>query len=174
GGRCSVIFLGRLKRFVQESGELGLGHGADLGCGSLAVFEEHQSRDTADAELGGRVGIFVDVELRNDNTALVLVSSLIEDGRDHFARATPLGPVINQYGKVGLQYVGVERGVRNMLNGITHGRKRIENAKLLRALRLCREADASECGRGNGRWSCFFASIPLAMARRTTRLARYP
>src|SRR5687768_9214612 len=67
---------------VDESGELGLAHRADLGRGQLAVLEQHQRGDAADAELGGDVAVLVHVHLGDLQLAFVGVGDLVEDGRD--------------------------------------------------------------------------------------------
>src|SRR5690606_7550957 len=92
-GRCAYSVL---QRFVQESGELGLGHGTDLGGGILAVFGEHKSRVAADAELCGGLRVVVDIELRNGKTSLVMIGSVIKQRAAPFARTTPFRPIVHQ------------------------------------------------------------------------------
>ncbi len=48
---------------VNECGELGLAHGSHLGGGELAVLEEHERGDSADAELGRNFTVFIHVHL---------------------------------------------------------------------------------------------------------------
>src|SRR5690606_30365338 len=92
----------RLNGFVEEGGQLGFGQRPYLGRGGFAVFEQHQGGDAAYAEPGCGVGIFVDVEFCNGNTALVLLGGFVEQGCDHLAGAAPGGPVVDQDRAVGL------------------------------------------------------------------------
>ena len=48
---------------IQKGRQLGFGHRADLLGLDRAVLEQDQRRDPADAELGRRLGVLVDVEL---------------------------------------------------------------------------------------------------------------
>src|SRR5687768_4192130 len=107
---------------VKESSELGLGQGAHAGRLHVAVLEQHERRDAADAELGWGLLILVDVDLGDLQPALVLLGDFIEDRRDRLARTAPLRPVIDQHRGVGLQYLGLERIVGYALDGVArHG-----------------------------------------------------
>src|SRR5580765_252512 len=107
---------------VEEGGQLGFREGADLGRRELAVLEQHQRRNAADAELGRHVAIFVDVHLGDLQATVVVLRDLVEDRRNHLARAAPLGPVVDQHRLAGLQHVGVERGVGGVFDQFTaHG-----------------------------------------------------
>src|SRR5690606_24242588 len=97
--------LGGSEGFVEEGLKLGAGQGADLGGGDLAVLEQHQGGNAADAILGCAVGVFVDVQLGDGEAALVLGGGFVEQGGDHFAGATPFGPVVDQDGQIGLEHV---------------------------------------------------------------------
>src|SRR4051812_49947505 len=57
--------VARLDVAVNEGRELGLRERADLRGLDRAVLEEHQGRDAADAVLGRRRLVLVDVELRH-------------------------------------------------------------------------------------------------------------
>src|SRR6185503_10442984 len=87
----------RLDVAVDEGCELGLGQGAHLGGFDRAVLEEHERRDPADAVLGRRGLVLVDVELGDLEAARVLGGDLVEGGRDHLAGPAPLGPVVDQH-----------------------------------------------------------------------------
>src|SRR5918997_4492069 len=80
---------------VKKGRELGLGQRADAGGLDVAVLEQHQRRDAADAELGRRQLVLVDVDLRDLQPPFVLLRHFVEDRRDRLARAAPLGPVID-------------------------------------------------------------------------------
>src|SRR5690606_30925625 len=92
------------------------------------------------AEFGGCIGIVVDVDLGNDNTALVLPGGFVEQGRDHFAGAAPGRPVVDQYGNVGIDDVGLERGVAHMFDGFAHGKKEKEDDEYMKTIREGRAA----------------------------------
>src|SRR6185437_14402193 len=69
----------------------------------------------ADAELGGRGRIGVDIELRDGELALVGLRHLVQDRREHLAGSAPFGPEIDQHRVCRLQDILVEGRVRNML-----------------------------------------------------------
>lgn len=100
-----------LDHAVNKCRQLGFGQGADLGAGHIAVIEDHQGRDAADAILGGSVRIRIDVHLADLQLAVVLISQLCEDRRNHLARATPFGPEVYQYGSFCLEYILLETAV---------------------------------------------------------------
>src|SRR4030066_2512663 len=64
---------------VDESGELRLGQGADLGGLDVAVLENHQGGDAAEAELRrGGLG-FIDIELAYLELAGIFLGDFVED-----------------------------------------------------------------------------------------------
>jgi hypothetical protein len=68
----------------------------------------------------------------------------IEDGRDHFARATPLCPKINQHRQTGLFDIGFEGGVRYGFDeGAAHG---------IGLVGECGEKNAQHQGRESLEW----------------------
>ena len=86
---------------------------ADDAVDLFAVLEEHEHWDGADAELGGEVGAFVDIDLADFKGAALFGGELLEDGGEHAARATPFGPEVDDdWGgggfDLGLEVVGVE------------------------------------------------------------------
>ena len=97
-----------------------LGQGADLGCFHLAVAEQHQGRDAANAVFRGRLGVGVNVQLAHLHTIRVFLGDFFQDGRDHFARATPLRPVIDEYGFVGAEDLLAPIGIGDVLNVLRH------------------------------------------------------
>src|SRR6185436_332317 len=107
---------------VKEGGELRFGERADAGRLDVAVLEQHQRGDAADAELGRRLLVLVDVDLRDLEAPLVLLRHLVEDRRDRLAGAAPLRPVVDQHRGVGLQDLGLESVVGHALDGVAgHG-----------------------------------------------------
>ena len=64
---------------VNKRRELGFGEGADLGRLDVAVLEQHQSRDAADAVFGRRRLVLVDVQLGHFEPAGVFLRDVVED-----------------------------------------------------------------------------------------------
>src|SRR5690348_16549601 len=81
---------------VNEGGELGFRQGPDLGRLEVAVLEEHQGRDAADAVLGRGRLVLVDVELRDLEAPRVLRGDLVERRCDHLAGPAPLRPIVHE------------------------------------------------------------------------------
>jgi hypothetical protein len=79
-----------------------------------AVLEENQRGDAADAELGRRLGVLVDIQFGHLDLVAVFSGNLVQDGGDHLAGAAPFGPEIQQHGLLGLQDVLGERGIRGV------------------------------------------------------------
>jgi hypothetical protein len=50
----------------------------------------------------------------------IFASEFFQDGPDHFARTTPLGPEVEQNRFIGLEDVLFERGVSYIFNAGTH------------------------------------------------------
>src|SRR5213596_3335983 len=99
---------------VKEGGELRLRERPDARRLDVAVLEQHQRRDAADAELRRHALVLVDVDLGDLQPALVFLGDLVEHRRDRLAGAAPFGPVIHQHRGVRLQHLGVEGVVGNM------------------------------------------------------------
>jgi hypothetical protein len=79
----------------------------------LTALEHEQRRDTAHAQLHGRIGVLVHVDLHDLHLAVVLGRKLFERGADLFAGAAPLGPEIDDDGNIRLAHFGIEGGVGN-------------------------------------------------------------
>src|SRR3972149_9131023 len=101
---------------VNKCRQLGFGHGADLGGFDIAVLEQHQGRDAADAVFGRCRLIVVDVEFGDLEPACVFPGDIVEDGRDHLARPAPLGPIVDQHRHARLQYFRLEWFVGSLMN----------------------------------------------------------
>ena len=99
---------------VEEGRQLGLREGADLGRRELAVLEQHQRRNAANAELGRDVAVLVDIHLGDLQAAPLVLRHFVEDRGDHLAGAAPFGPKINQDWTIGFQHIGFEAGVTDM------------------------------------------------------------
>ena len=59
--------------------QLGLGNGADLRGGGLAVLEQDQRRDAANGELGRRLRVFINIQLDDLELAGGFGRHLLED-----------------------------------------------------------------------------------------------
>src|SRR5512139_3307866 len=105
---------------VDEGGELALGYGTDLGGFDLAVLEQHQCRDAADAVLGRRLRVLVDVQFGDLDLAGVFARDFLEHRADHLAGTAPLRPEIHQYRTRCLEYILIERCIRNVTD-TAHG-----------------------------------------------------
>src|SRR3954471_23590453 len=107
---------------VKKCRQLRLRERTDARGLDIAVLEEHQRRDAADAELRRHHLVLVDVDLGDLQASAVLAGHLVQDRRDGLARSAPFGPVVHQHGGIGLQHFGLERVVGNMAyRGTAHG-----------------------------------------------------
>src|SRR5207244_4210698 len=106
---------------VKESGELRFRERAHARRLEVAVLEEHERRDAADAEFRRYHLVLVDVDLRHLEAAVVLPGDVVQDRCDRLAWAAPLGPVIHQYGSFGLQDFRLERVVGDVVDGSSSG-----------------------------------------------------
>src|SRR5271154_4302424 len=61
-----------------------------------AVLKQDHGGDAADVEAGGEGGVLIYVDLGDADFAGLLAGDLVEDGSDHFARATPCGPEVDE------------------------------------------------------------------------------
>ena len=119
-GACQAGVSGQL--LIDEGCELRLAHGADFRGRQLAALENHQGRDAADAEFGRDVTVVVHIHLGDLKFALVSVGDFVQNRRDHFARATPLGPKVDHHRLAGLEHIGFKCGVGNVFDQIAgHG-----------------------------------------------------
>lgn len=87
-GECSKLSLD----FVYESL---LGGYAYLTVYYFAIFENQNRRDVADAVLHRNFGVGIDVNLAYYYFALIFFVQLLDDGRNHVARAAPFCPKVN-------------------------------------------------------------------------------
>src|SRR6266478_110055 len=117
GGGLNYLY--RIKRSdvaVKESRELRFRERAHPGGLDVAVLEEHQRRDSPDAELGRHALVLVDVDFRDLEAALVLLGDLVQDRRDRLAGAAPFRPVIHQHRGLGLEDLGIKAIVGHMMD----------------------------------------------------------
>ena len=107
---CGSLYLAG--RVLAEN--LALGQGADLGRRHLAVLEQDQRRDAADAIFHRRLRILVDVDLGDRDLALHVAGQLLEERRDHLAGTAPLRPEVDEHRPGGAQHIGLERGIGDL------------------------------------------------------------
>ena len=100
--------------------DLLFGHRADNLIGHLPALEDQQSRDATNAEFSRDVHILIDVELHYLELARMFARNFFHRGRQHEARAAPVGPEINHYrlGLAGFDHVHLKAGVAYCLNRI--------------------------------------------------------
>jgi len=98
---------------LENLDDLFLGHGADELIGNLATLENQQCGNSTNAELGGDIHIFIDIELYDLDFAGMFARDLFDGRREHVAWAAPIGPEINHYGLglAGFNDVGLEAGI---------------------------------------------------------------
>jgi len=74
----------------------------------LAPLEQEDRRDRVDAVRRGDLAVFARVELADLELAFVRARELLDDGREHLARHTTLGPDIDEDGLVCVQNLALE------------------------------------------------------------------
>ena len=95
----SIQGRGQLTRSVVASEVLGnrarescLGDGSNHGVDFLTALEHHQSRNAANAELAGDVGIFIGVELEHLDLAFEFLGNFINNWSHHCLLYTSPSP----------------------------------------------------------------------------------
>ena len=68
----------------------------------FAVLEEKEEWDRADVVFHCEISCIIHVDLGNLRLAIDLAGELVKDGADHFARAAPFRPEIDEDGLVGV------------------------------------------------------------------------
>jgi len=91
------LFLNR--DAVKAGFEIPLAAQTDDLVSHLAFIKQEQRRYGANAVFGGDPLLFIDVNLDDFDPALVFISQLIQNRRDHFAGPAPLRPEINKHGR---------------------------------------------------------------------------
>jgi hypothetical protein len=80
--------------------------------------------------LGGGFLVLIDVQFGNSQLAFVSLCNFVQNWSDHFARAAPFSPVIDQYSAFSLEYVGLEASVANVFDKIAaHGSLQVVSKK---------------------------------------------
>lgn len=90
--------LGRsgLKRRVEVAKNFSFCANAGERCHDFAIPEKRQRRDGADVEARGEIRVCIDVDLRDRGSPGALGGNFLEARRDHFARAAPLRPKVDE------------------------------------------------------------------------------
>ena len=83
---------------VEAGFEVALAAQTDDLVGDLAVMEKQKRWNCANAIFAPERLLKVNVHFTDFHAASVFVSEFIQNGRDHFARAAPFGPKINEDG----------------------------------------------------------------------------
>ena len=98
---------------LENLDDLFFRNGADELIGDLTALENQQRRNTTNAELGGDIHVFIDVELYNFDFAGMFARDLFDSGREHVARTAPIRPKVDHYGLglAGFNDVGLEAGI---------------------------------------------------------------
>src|SRR5712691_4884043 len=74
----------------------------------LAALEQQQRGDAPHVELDRRLRVVVDIQLADDDFAVVVDGYRVNGGTQPLARATPLRPKVDQNRRAGFQYLQVE------------------------------------------------------------------
>lgn len=82
---------------VYKSCQLRFGYRTNFRGLYFTILEQHQGWYAPDAIAWWRGRIIVNIQLGDFNLSQVLPGDFLENRRDHFAWATPLRPIIDQY-----------------------------------------------------------------------------
>jgi len=102
---------------LQPFDDLGLGLDAEGFVLQLAILEEKQGWDIADAVFDGEIGLFIHVDFYDLDGAAFFSGDFIEDRAQHLAGAAPLCPEIDHHGNGGLQDIRSEGGFGSLGDG---------------------------------------------------------
>ena len=116
-----AVFYTTLKIALQDSAVSVNRLKANLAVNLLPVFEKDDSRDAHNAKLFGKALFLVDVYLGDDRLAFKFIGERFNHGREHFTRAAPGSPKVNDY-KLVFTYHGIEIRFRGMHNIIRHNK----------------------------------------------------
>lgn len=110
-----------LQGSVDELGQLCFGQGAYLGGFLVAIFEDDQGGNTANAEFGGGLRVGVNIDFANFDFASVFIGDFNEYRGNHLAGATPLGPEVDQHGQIRSQYFSFKTCISHVNDIVAHG-----------------------------------------------------
>lgn len=102
--------LADLDQLVEGLADLGLGHGALEERQRLTGDHRENGRNSLDAELLHQHLVGVDVDLREQEAAVVLDGEPLQEGAELLARLTPLGPEVEDDRDLGgtLEHIALE------------------------------------------------------------------
>src|SRR5690606_12277908 len=106
--RCGRSTSTRSQVRLDDLQQRALRLGADDLLDDLAVLVEQQRRQAHHAVLVRRLGVGAVVQLRDLDLAGLLLGDLVEHGRDHAARAAPVGPEVAERRGVAVQDLALE------------------------------------------------------------------
>ena len=116
-----MIRLAGLNMAVNKRGQLGFGQGADFGRLDIAVFEQHQGGNAANAVFRRRGLIAVDIKFGYPETPVVFPGDFFQHWSNRLAWSAPLCPVVHQYRQGGLQYFSFKSVISDVMNMLAHG-----------------------------------------------------
>src|SRR4030088_2661779 len=82
---------------LEPGSQLCVGHRTHPPVDLLAVPDQDEQRDALNVETGGDVGCLVGVELDDLDSARVVATDPLDDGRDHAAGSTPRRPEVDEH-----------------------------------------------------------------------------
>ena len=94
----------RLEQLIHLFHKGVLLRGAHLLIHHLAVFEEEDGGDVADAILSDNGVVLVHIDFADGDAAVVFFGQLVDDGAYHAAGATPLCPKVEHHGATCAQH----------------------------------------------------------------------
>jgi hypothetical protein len=106
--------IGRLNFLVNFGFHERLGLCAHDAAYFVTTFEQNESRDATDVEIGGYLGVVVHVHFGDGDLVAVLRRQFVEYGIHHFAGATPLSPKIYHGEFIALEHVLLESCIRKL------------------------------------------------------------
>jgi hypothetical protein len=112
------------------------GHGADLGRLNLTVFEYHHGGDATDVVVHRGRAVGINIHLGHRQFSCVFIGNFVDQRCNHFARATPFSPIVDQYGSVCIQNFFFEVTVCDVDNVVAQCISPIIRAGLRVAVRL--------------------------------------
>src|SRR5581483_4314309 len=114
-------WIGLAQMRLDRLHQLRFRHVADQPLDRLAVLEHDERGDAHHAELLGDLRVLIDVDLRDLQLALLLAGDLLDDRRDHAARAAPGRPEIDEDRLLCGQHLVLERAVGHRKGRSRHG-----------------------------------------------------
>src|SRR5688572_21635690 len=113
-----------LRERLQAAEQILLARHPDDLIPELAILEKEERRNRAHVVLHREALVLIDVHLGHFDRSRLLLGDFVEKRRDHFARAAPFGPEIDQHRLLALGYFLVKiRIVQSECSGVFHAAK---------------------------------------------------